>query len=303
MEIRHVTLTSAPADEKAVLALGFFDGVHAAHLALLRKTVELAAGQHVKSGVFTFDEISTIAKNHVHLTGAEDRASRIADAGIDVLYVASFAELRGLAPTDFISFLRGTCGAVHAVCGFNFRFGKDAAGTPDDLVRLMDGNADVLPPMNVGGEPISTTRIRKLLEDGRPDEAKALLGRAFALTAPVEHGKALGRRLGTPTINQHFPAALVIPRRGVYRTTCTVRGKTYDAVTNVGVCPTVGGATVTAESYLFDFTGDLYDEVVETAFLTFLRPEQQFADADALAAQIRSDLSSVCSAIAEKETT
>lgn len=299
MEVRHVSLTGAPAGDSAVVALGFFDGVHTAHLALLRETVAVARKRGVRSAAFTFAEISTDAKNKAHLTTAEEREKRIADAGIDLLYVASFAELRDLAPADFVGFLRRVCSAAFAVCGFNFRFGKHAAGTPDDLVRLFDGQAVILPPLLAAGEPISTTRIRDLLETGEPEAAELLLGRAFSLTAPVVRGKGFGHVLGFPTGNQRFPEALVIPRRGVYRTRCTVDGTAYPAVTNVGVCPTVGGDGVTAESYLIGFSGDLYGKTVTTEFLSFLRPERKFPDEASLAAQIRADVATALSANAE----
>ena len=302
MEVRHISLTDAPAGERCAVALGFFDGVHTAHLALLRETVAVASRLGVRSAAFTFDEISTSAKNRAHLTTAEEREAHIAAAGIDLLFVGSFAELRDLSPADFAAFLRLTCGAAFAVCGFNFHFGKDAAGDADALVRLFDGSAAVFPPLLAGGEPVSTTRIRALLESGEPEMAKALLGRPFALKAEVGHGKGLGHLLGTPTVNQRFPAGLVIPRRGVYRTRCTVGGATYPAVTNVGVCPTVGGDGITAESYLIGFSGDLYGRTVRTEFLAFLRPERKFPDEASLAAQIRADIASASSASAENNT-
>ena len=141
-----------------------------------------------------------------------------------------------------------------------------------------------------GGEAVSSTRVRQAITAGEMERARQLLGRRYFLDFPVEHGKALGRRLQFPTINQPIPPQMVLPRFGVYATMAQVDGKTYAGVTNIGVRPTVEkGVTPRAETYLIGFSGDLYGKEIPVTFLSFLRPEQKFDSVEALRAQIAAD--------------
>ena len=149
----------------------------------------------------------------------------------------------------------------------------------------------VVPPVLWKGEAVSSTRIRAALKEGRPEDAESMLGRPYFIRFPVTRGNRLGRKIGFPTINQIYPADYVIPRRGVYAVEAVFDGKTYPGVCNVGRRPTVeeNGAD-TAETHLFDFSGDLYGVVATVRFRAFLRPETKFRDAEELKAQIARDI-------------
>ncbi len=205
--------------------------------------------------------------------------------------LASFPAMRELSPEDFIAFLESQ-GCVGVVCGYDFRFGKRAAGNADTLLAHFGADRTrILPAQTVDGNRIASTAIRELLSKGEVQSAALMLGRPWALRARVYHGKHLGSAWGFPTANQYFPEKSVVPAYGVYAVRCEVDGKTYDGVANVGLRPTVDGesARVNCETHLFDFSGDLYGKVLVTAFYAYLRPEQKFADADALRAAIARD--------------
>ena len=160
-----------------------------------------------------------------------------------------------------------------------------------DLKRLLPAPVKIVDEVTKNGKTVSSSRIRTLLAQGDVQTAACLLQHPYSFTAPVLHGKQLGRRIGSPTINQVFPHGLQVPLCGVYVTECTVDGKRYRGVSNVGVRPTVDlDAAVNCETYLLDFEGDLYGKEVTVAFLDFLRPEQKFTSLDELRAQIEKDV-------------
>ena len=183
-----------------------------------------------------------------------------------------------------------------AVCGFNYSFGKKGAGTPEDLVRWLGSQADsevsIVPPVTDGGQSVSSTAIRSMLERGHPEDATRLLGRPFTLTGKVEGGKQVGREMNTPTANLVFAKDSVIPAHGVYAVTVKTGRRLYYGVSNVGVRPTFtnDGEHITCETYLLDFNGDLYGKEITVSFLRFLREERAFPSKEALAEQIQKDI-------------
>lgn len=286
--------------EETVLCLGNFDGVHRGHQALIRAARKMRDERFPNAvlGVFCFDGLSSdwlSADPPGHLASGEERLARFAEAGAELAVIADFPLLREVAPTEFAErILIGDCRCVAAACGFNHRFGRRGEGTPELLRRLLNGNLLLQAAVTEGGEPISSTRIRRLLKDGRPDAAAELLGHPYQLTAPVEHGAQLGRTMGFPTVNQRFAPLALIPREGVYRTLCTVDGADYAGVTDVGTRPTVDGAhEVRCETHLLDFAGDLYGKTVRVAFLRYLREERKFETVEALRGQILRDREAV----------
>ncbi len=294
--ISLANLQPAPISEATILCLGNFDGVHLGHRALMREARQLQAQQlpHASCGVFCFRTLPSDYLSETppkHLTTLEQKLAAFREEGMDFVILADFEELAETEPQDFIQqTLLKQCHAAALVCGFNYHFGHKGRGTAD-LLKALSLPVAVVNEVIADGETVSSSRIRLLLARGAVDEAACLLTRPYAFRAPVEHGKALGRRLGAPTINQHFPSQLQVLRHGVYVTDCFVDGARYRGVTNVGTRPTVENTSlVNCETYLLGFDGSLYGKEVELAFLAFLRPEQKFESTDALREQIACDI-------------
>lgn len=285
---------------ETVLCLGNFDGVHRGHRALIRAAREMRDEKFPQAalGVFCFRGLSSdwLSEDPPgHLTSEEERLERFAEAGAELAVIADFPLLRDTEPQAFIRrVLIGDCRCVAAACGFNHRFGRRGEGTPDLLRNMLNGNLLLQAAVMEGGEPISSTRIRRLLIEGKPDEAAKLMGHPYLLTAPVVSGARLGRTIGFPTVNQRFAPFALIPRAGVYRTDCEVNGVHYAGVTDIGTRPTVDGAhEVRCETHLLDYEGDLYGKTVRVAFLRYLREERKFDTVEALREQIARDRETV----------
>ncbi len=289
---------------KRVLALGFFDGVHLGHGALIRKTAERAKELGADPAVLTFDvHPDTLVRGErvPLITSPEDRADLIRRFfGVEEILSLRFDRSLMEMPWDaFLHWVKEEFHAVHLICGHDFTFGWKGEGNPARLEAKcaeLGLGADVIPKVTVDGETVSSTRIRALLLEGRLREANRLLGHPHALTDTVRTGYRLGRKLGTPTINMAFQPGVLVPAHGVYAGRLRIEGETMDrwAVTNVGVRPTVSdGERVSVESYILDYEGNLYGRRVRLELLEFLRPERKFADTDALKAQIAQDTAAV----------
>ena len=198
----------------------------------------------------------------------------------------------GLSKEKFATeILRDLCHCVCAVCDFNYRFGNKGSGAAEELSALLGAPVKIQEAICSNGETVSSTRIRRCLVEGDVRGAAALLTRPYSFTAPVLHGKALGKTWNLPTVNQNFPPKMMIPRHGVYVTDCEIDGKHVRGVSNVGTHPTVDrDAAVNCETPWLDFCGDLYGKEVTISFLEYLRPEQKFATADELRMQIGKDI-------------
>ena len=295
--ISLATMTPSAPPAASVLCLGNFDGVHLAHQELLNSAKKLRSrlSADTACGVFCF---STSPAEHLtknppaYLCTQEQKLELFRACGMEYAFVADFPSVRDLAPEVFVEeILKKQCNCKGAVCGFNFRFGKQGAGTTELLRETLNAPVEIQTAVLYEGEPISSTRIRRLLLEGDAATAERLLGRPYSFTAPVIHGKHLGHKLGAPTINQRIPEKLLIPAYGVYVTECEIEGQRFRAVTNVGVRPTVEeNAAVNCESYLLNFEGDLYEKNVKTSFLARIRPEKQFSSQEELQAQIHRDI-------------
>ncbi len=288
---------SPPAE--TVLCLGNFDGVHRAHRALLREGIRLAAGlpaaggDRILCGGFCFFRPSGdyFGAPPAHLTTLRQKLALMAAAGVDVACLCAFPDVQKMPPAVFMSFLQRTCGCVGVACGYNFRFGLGACGTPADLSAYFGCERTViLPEMHAEGGTVSATRIRDCLQAGDPETAARLLGRPYAVETTVTHGKRLGRVLGFPTANQPFLAESLIPAHGVYAALCHTPNGVFPGVANVGSHPTVDThAAINCETHILGYTGDLYGIRLKVELLAYLRPETRFADTDALADAIRRD--------------
>ena len=268
------------------LALGAFDGLHRGHMAVIHAACA-PGGPALEPAVFTFSR--SPSGNSAVLTG-RDKERLLEAAGVRRLYSLEFSALRDWDAGDFVRrLLFGACGARRLCCGEDFRFGRGARGDVD-LLRALCQEAGarlvVVPPVMEGEEKVSSTRIRAAVEAGDIPAANRLLGRPFGFSLEVIHGNHIGTGLGTPTINQAIPEGFVLPRFGVYASWCRVGGQYFYGVTNVGVKPTVGSDRVLAETWMPDFSGDLYGKRVRVFLLEFLRPEKKFASLKELKAAI-----------------
>lgn len=283
--------------ERYALALGFFDGVHLGHQALLRRTVLRAGQRGMVPAVFTFDRSPREAVTGEPVPLLTDLPER--EALIRSLYpirrviAAPFdRELMEMPWDEFVEKLRSHFRAGYLVAGHDFRFGAGNAGTPELLrekARALGMGCDIVPAVSADGQVISSTAIRSMLERGEAERAERALGRPYRLSGPVSSGRGLGSKLGAPTLNLLPPAGRLLPALGVYAASVTALGRVYPAAVNVGVRPTVeeDGAVV-VESRLLERCPER-PSYISVDFLRFLRPERRFPSLDALGAQIASD--------------
>lgn len=299
--------------KERVIALGFFDGVHLGHAALLRRTAEEAARRGCVPAVFTFDRPPKEVVTGVPcplINSPDDRRDLVRRFyGIREVIMAPFdQEMMTTSWEDFVTkLLVGRYHAVHLVAGHDHHFGHKNQGTPELLQAKcaeLGLGCDIIPKVELGGVTVSSTYIRRLLELGQLDRANRYLGHPHTLTGAVRHGRGLGSSRLFPTANLMIPPHVLVPSYGVYATWVSLPdGRGCAAVTNVGTRPTVNnGSDVTVEACLLDFEGDLYGQTLRVEFYEHLRSEIRFDSLDALRAQITADAESVRRYFAAKGT-
>ena len=284
---------------KRVVAIGFFDGVHIGHAALLERTKQRALESGAIPSVVSFDvhPDNLVFGGEVKLInsalGREDLIRRL--FGIDnVVFLHFNRHMMTMPWEEFIRSLREELNISHVVVGYDFCFGYKGEGTAEKLQEYCAEHGlgcDVIPPVMLDGRTVSSSYIRGLIEDGEMEQARRYLGHPHILTDTVHSGYHLGTKLGAPTINMVFPEGVLVPRHGVYATrVCLEDGASYSAVTNVGVRPTTGSSNaVSVESHLLDYSGNLYGRQARVEFYAFLRGEQKFSSFEELSEQIARD--------------
>ena len=283
--------------KKRVIALGFFDGVHNGHAALMRRTYEVAKETGAVPSAFTFDphpQNVIFGKPTPLLTSPEDRADLMRKYyGIEDVIVEPFTVERMKQPwRDFVEqTLVRDLGAVHLVCGHDYHFGYKGEGNPSRLRELcgeLGIGCDVIEKVEQEGITVSSTYIRTLVAQGEIERANEFLGHPYTLSDHVSHGKKLGTTLGFPTVNLKLKEHVMAPAKGVYATKVILEnGEVLPAVTNVGTRPTVDdGDQLTIEGFILDFHGDLYGQKIQMEFYKYLREERKFPSFDALKAEI-----------------
>ena len=281
--------------EKRIFALGFFDGVHLGHQALLRQCVRLAREHGCEAAAITFDRHprSLVLNTPPCLVSTlPDRRRLLMDYGM--AHISEFpvrAETMSTPWQDFLESLLDR-GAAGFVCGEDFRFGHRGQGTSEKLLefcRERNLPCVIVEDQTLDGIRISSTYIRRQIEEGDMATAVRFLGHPYLLTGTVVPGKQLGRRLGIPTANLRLPEEVAVPKFGVYACRCRIGEETYPAVTNVGTRPTVEGRGITVEPWILDYSGDLYGREITLEFFRFLRGEEKFPDLEALKSRIHAD--------------
>lgn len=279
-----------PEKSGTAIALGYFDGLHKGH----RNVISLAAAEK-ENGLtpvcFTFSKSPKSVLNGTRcnaLMTNEDKIKTLERLGIERTYQADFEKIMNMPAKDFAQeILVDTLKAEKLFCGFNYRYGKNGEGSAETLKSFCESRGitlTVVPATESEGEVVSSTLIRNLITDGNIKRANELMCSRFGFSSVIEHGKRLGRELGTPTINQPLCSELVVPKFGVYASIVTLEnGETYCGVTNIGIKPTVGGNTPLCETWMPKYKGgEIYGQSADVRLLEFIRPERKFSGIDEL---------------------
>lgn len=279
-----------PEKSGTAIALGYFDGLHKGH----RNVISLAAAEK-ENGLtpvcFTFSKspksVLYGTQSNALMT-SEDKIKTLERLGIERTYQADFEKIMNMPAKDFAQeILIDTLKAEKLFCGFNYRYGKNGEGSAETLKSFCKSKGitlTVVPATESDGEVVSSTLIRKLITDGNVKRANELMCSRFGFSSVIEHGKRLGRELGTPTINQPLCSELVVPKFGVYASIVTLEnGNSYCGVTNIGIKPTVGGNTPLCETWMPKYKGgEIYGQSADVRLLEFIRPERKFSGIDEL---------------------
>ncbi len=283
-----------PSTEYTAVALGYFDGVHMGHREVLR-----AAAKCKKQGLtpvaFTFTSTPKAKDLHSQLSTYEEKCRLFESIGIETLYIIDFEKLRVKSPREFVlEIVKNVFNAKKVFCGFNYRFGKNGAGSTEDLKKICSENnieVYISDPVIIDEIVVSSTAIRELLKKGNIKEANNLLGYDYGLVSLAVKGNHIGTLMDTPTINQPFEKDIIIPKFGVYASIVTIDNISHFGVTNIGVKPTIGNnISPLCETWLPLYKGEnLYGKKIDTRLKAYIRPEQKFKDLAELQKAIKND--------------
>ena len=278
------------------VTVGVFDGVHHGHRVILGRLVDAP----FPSTVLTFDphpaEVLSPGTDPRLITTVEERIELMQGLGVATVGVLDLAEIRHLEPEEFVAeVLVGKLGVRLLVAGSDFQFGRDRAGDSDFLRQAGEKHGFEVEVVDLveSGRVISSSRVRRLIEEGDVSGAATLLGSRYRLSNVVVPGDQRGKSLGFPTANLEPPPRKVIPGRGIYAAFAGVGGETLAAAVNVGVRPTFGGDQLLIEAFILDFDREIYGSVIEIEFVERLRPELEFVSAGALVEAMTRDVAKV----------
>jgi riboflavin kinase / FMN adenylyltransferase len=301
---------SLPLDGESATTVGFFDGVHRGHQAVIGRVAEVARDRGIRPVVVTFDrhprEILTPGKVPLLLTSLRRKAGLIESMGIETMVVLEFTEeFSRWPPEAFVErVLAVGLRTGHAVVGANFTFGHRAAGNLEVLSRLgsIHGfQVEGVALLDLDGRSISSTSIRETLGAGDLEWPEKALGRRYVVEGTVVSGAGRGKGLGFPTANLLTPSGIQLPGRGVYAGRALLDEGSWPAAVNVGINPTFGGEPLHVEAHLLDFDGDLLGRVLAVEFWQRLRDEQRFDSAEELARQIAEDVGRTANLVGQPE--
>jgi riboflavin kinase / FMN adenylyltransferase len=288
-------------DTGILFTLGVFDGVHIGHRFLIEKLKQQARKRHLLSGAVTFDplpqSILQPGANIFWLSELQNKVKALKQLEIDVIVVLSFTQaLSRLSAHEFISFLVKNLKMRGIIIGPDFSLGRNHEGDAQTLQLLglqMAFNVEVVTPLTLNGETVSSTLIRRELDLGDMIKVQKLLGRRFTLNAKVVPGDSRGRLMGFPTANLTIAQGQALPACGVYLTNTYIHRKCLSSATYIGSRPTFNGFNKTVETYILDYKGSLYGENIEISFIRRLRDEKRFRSPHELASQIGKDIEEI----------
>ncbi|HLB27899.1 MAG TPA: bifunctional riboflavin kinase/FAD synthetase [Dehalococcoidales bacterium] len=297
MQVERELAEAAP-EKDMLLTIGVFDGVHLGHKHLLSQLKERARERNLMSGVITFRQhpraVLASRDELPYLTSLEEKVRLLKDEGIDKVITLSFtSELAKLSARQFVSLLQKHLRMRGLLVGADFVLGRNREGNADALRKLgqeMGFSVDTVSQMKSKGKVVSSTAVRNALTKGDMKKVTELIGRPFSLRGEVKKGAGRGAGLGFPTANIEIDPKQLLPADGVYATRAYFDGKSYAAVTNIGKNPTFGAHSRTVETYLLDYSGDLYGQKLKIAIIDRLRGEKKFASVEELKKQMTADV-------------
>ncbi len=291
-----VSLSACEKSKGTAVALGYFDGIHIGHRAVLEKALLKAKENDLIPVVMLFDiHPRKLISGTVPpmLMSEEQKKNALEQMGFRVVNF-DFRSAMNYSTEEFTQkVLIDKLNVKFVSCGYDYHYGKGGKGNPKTLeAELSQLKVEVcsLDPVELDGEVVSSTKIRNLIEQGEIKKANLMLGKEFSYCFAVEKGDGLGRKLGFPTMNQFFTEDFIVPKYGVYASKVKIDGKFYAAVTNIGVKPTVGKRTLRSETCVLDFSKNLYGEKVEIFLLSYLREEQKFESLFELQRAVKKDI-------------
>ncbi|MBQ7654416.1 MAG: bifunctional riboflavin kinase/FAD synthetase [Clostridia bacterium] len=281
-------------NKKTAVALGSFDGVHIGHAAVLERALGFKSeyGFIPTALLFKRHPQECFGKKTSLLTSYKKRNELIEKAGLKIFEI-DFPDVKDMSAEEFVEEIiikRLNAGAV--LCGYNYHFGKNSSGNCKTLEKICKKNGvivSVADKVVSNGVPVSSSEIRRLISEGNIVLANKMLGREFSFDGKVFFGASNGKKLGFPTANQYFEKNMVVPKIGVYASSCVIEGKEYFGFTDIGTRPTFDNGEVRAETHLFGLDRELYGENIEVKLYTFLREEIKFPNKEALISQLNLD--------------
>lgn len=287
--------------KNTVMALGSFDGLHRAHMAIIRECIEYARKNKLKSGIMLFENNIKGGKN---ITSANEKLRILKHENPDFIYIKKFtADFMKKTPQEFADMLKREFHAAAVCVGYDYRFGYEARGDVNMLCELGEKfgfKVFVMPMISVGNYEVHSTLIRNLIKSGDINTANRLLGRKFSVDGEVVRGLQNGRKMGIPTANVECDN-IVLPKDGVYAGITHIDGNAMKSVVNVGNNPTFMAKNTTVESHILDFDEDIYGKCVRVDFVQRLRDDMKFDGMESLKRQINSDIEKTRNIIIPKE--
>lgn len=285
--------------DETIAAIGFFDGIHQGHQAVIQTAIDKAQAEGKLSAVITFyPHPSVVLRNQgeaiKYITPEKPKVELLEAMNVDILYIVDFSkEFSQLTPAEFVEHYIKSLHVTHLVAGFDFSFGYKGAGNMNNILDYADETftISVIDKIVSADEKISSTKIRQLLQAGNMREVHAMLGRNFTTKGMVVKGDQRGRTIGFPTANLEIASEALMPKQGVYAVKVNVNGEIHQAMANLGVVPTFKDKNVapTLEIYIFDFDEDIYHQEIEVIWYAYVRDEVKFNGIDELISQLNAD--------------
>ena len=282
--------------QNLAIALGYFDGVHIGHRAVIKSAVDFAKKNNTKSAVITFSDHPYCYFKGVcpkYILTREEREKRIASLGVDYLYELNFEDFALLTAKEYLNnILINHFHPISISTGWNHNFGKNKSGNVNFLeeqAKNYNYKYFKIPPQKINNEIISSTKIRKLLSEGNIEKANLMLGQNFSIEGKIVKGNQIGRTIGFRTANLVYPPELIELPYGVYAVDTTY-GK---GIANFGIRPTINGSHTSLEAHILNFEKDIYGEIINVNFNKMIRTEKKFPSLDALKKQINLDIKSI----------